>query len=552
MANLCYVNIFVHYLKYVKDLNMKNNFLNKGCRKYVIVYLILSIPLLYFYRFFTTPDYISYVSIAETYIAGNFQDAVNAYWGPLFSWLMAPLLLFNCPSLIAGKIVLIIAGAAVLMLTSNLLTKLKVNGIAYQVSMWSMIPVTLYYVFLFLSPDLLLALCLLTATSLMISDKYETSKTYPIYIGLLGVLAYSAKQYGLLFFVANFLIFSLCLFVRTDKKLKVFINSFVVLIITLSISFICINVLHAKYGNWMIGSAGHYNIAIGPESSGQIHRVSGLIELPNESAVVAWEDPTFYEYRPRQLSLKTAGYFLSLGLKNLQTTIIAFTNISIFSFTILAFFFLMQINNYSNNQKNEIIKFRKNIFEFFKSFFTNKDWFLLFSFMIFTAGYLPVRADIRFLSFAVFLLIIMGGIGLQKILETSFFSDKFRTQMLILIYIASFAFYPCVELVNNANTGKYQYYIAKSIEKHFTKKNIRIATNLNWHDTLYIVAQLNGKYLGKTKSTEINDTLLKELNDYNIDCFLFWKKSDEPQNITGFEIINHQPKCNLTVYKKIF
>jgi len=529
---------------------MKNNFCSKDNLKYLIVYFMLSIPLLYLYRFLTAPDYISYVSIAEKYLAGDFQNAVNAYWGPLFSWLMTPLLYVHCHPLIAGKIVLIIAGAAVLMLTSNLLSKFGVHGKAHKVSMWSMLPVTLYYVFLFLSPDLLLAICLLSATSLMVSDKYEKSKTYPIYIGILGVLSYFSKQYGLIFFVANFLIFSLCLFVRTEKKFKVFINSSIVLLITIFISFIWMNALHAKYGNWMIGSTGQYNMAIGPESSGHIHRINGLIELPNESAVVAWEDPTFYEYTPKHLSIKKVGYFLSLVLKNLQKTIIAFTNISILSFAMLAFYFLMQINDESKKQKNEISKFTINIFEFLKSLFTKKEWFLIFSFLVFIGGYLLVYADIRYISFAVVLLIIMGGIGLQKILETSFFADKFRTQMFILIYFASFAFYPCIELINNANTGRYQYNIAKSIEEHFTKEDIRVATNLNWHDTLYIVDQLKGKYLGKTKSAEINDELLKELKKYNIEQFIFWNNDDEPQNITGFEIIEHNPQYNLTIYKK--
>jgi len=529
---------------------MKNNFCNKDNLKYLIIYFLLAIPLLYLYRFLTTPDYISYVSIAEKYLAGDLQNAINAYWGPLFSWLMTPLLYLNCSTLIAGRIVLIITGSIFLMLTSHLLRKFRIHGTVYQVSMWSMIPVTLYYVFLFLSPDLIMAVCLLSATSLMISEKYENSKTYPIYIGLLGVLAYFAKQYGLPFFIANFLIFSLCLFVRTDKKLKVFINSSIVLLITIFIIFIWINALHAKYGNWMIGSAGQYNMAIGSESSGHIHRINGLIELPNESAVVAWEDPTFYEYTPMHLSLKTGEHFLSIGLKNLQATIIAFTNISILSFAILAFYFLMQIYDRSNKQKNETSKFLINIFEFLKSLFTKKEWFLLFSFLLFIGGYLPVHANIRYLSFAVVLLIIMGGIGLQKILETSFFADKFRTQMFILIYVASFAFYPCIELVNNANTGRYQYNIAKSIEKCFTKENIRVATNLNWHDTLYIVDQLNGKYLGKTKSAEINYELLTELKEYNIEQFIFWNNNDEPQNITGFKIVSHQPKYNLTIYKK--
>ncbi|KQW06668.1 hypothetical protein ASC66_09445 [Leifsonia sp. Root4] len=37
-------------------------------------------------------DGISYISIAEQYAAGQFDIAVNAYWSPMISWLLAPLL----------------------------------------------------------------------------------------------------------------------------------------------------------------------------------------------------------------------------------------------------------------------------------------------------------------------------------------------------------------------------------------------------------------------------------------------------------------------------
>src|SRR5687768_6759202 len=44
------------------------------------------------WRYQMNPDGVSYLSIASKYLAGHFGDAVNAYWSPLYSWLLAGLM----------------------------------------------------------------------------------------------------------------------------------------------------------------------------------------------------------------------------------------------------------------------------------------------------------------------------------------------------------------------------------------------------------------------------------------------------------------------------
>ena len=40
-------------------------------------------------RFFVSPDGNCYLDIASAYLRGDWKNAVNAYWSPLFSWLLA-------------------------------------------------------------------------------------------------------------------------------------------------------------------------------------------------------------------------------------------------------------------------------------------------------------------------------------------------------------------------------------------------------------------------------------------------------------------------------
>src|SRR5215468_8991394 len=41
------------------------------------------------WRYYIEPDGVSYIEIAHAYIQRDFAHAVNAYWSPLYSWLLA-------------------------------------------------------------------------------------------------------------------------------------------------------------------------------------------------------------------------------------------------------------------------------------------------------------------------------------------------------------------------------------------------------------------------------------------------------------------------------
>jgi 4-amino-4-deoxy-L-arabinose transferase-like glycosyltransferase len=49
-------------------------------------------------RFCLSPDAVNYLDIASAYLRGHWKNAVNAYWSPLFSWLLAAGLALTHPS----------------------------------------------------------------------------------------------------------------------------------------------------------------------------------------------------------------------------------------------------------------------------------------------------------------------------------------------------------------------------------------------------------------------------------------------------------------------
>lgn len=41
------------------------------------------------YRFYIEPDGVNYLDIARAYLRRDWTNALNAYWSPLYSWLLA-------------------------------------------------------------------------------------------------------------------------------------------------------------------------------------------------------------------------------------------------------------------------------------------------------------------------------------------------------------------------------------------------------------------------------------------------------------------------------
>ena len=83
---------------------------------YVLIILIFH-P---FYRYLIGPDAISYVSIADHILHGQWTEAANPYWSPLMSWLILPLRALRVPGMLAAQTVCITSGLAVLWLVRRL------------------------------------------------------------------------------------------------------------------------------------------------------------------------------------------------------------------------------------------------------------------------------------------------------------------------------------------------------------------------------------------------------------------------------------------------
>lgn len=109
-----------------------------------------------FYQYQLNPDGVSYLSIAQKYVHGDFADAINGYWGPLYSWLLTPLLAVGTFPLLAAKIGSLAIGLVTLIGLRFLSYRFEMSEMTRNVLLFAMIPILVAFAFSTITADLLL------------------------------------------------------------------------------------------------------------------------------------------------------------------------------------------------------------------------------------------------------------------------------------------------------------------------------------------------------------------------------------------------------------
>ena len=69
----------------------------------LLLYGILGVILLPFYKYQVTVDGISYISSAQKLLRGDFYNAITGHWSPLYSILLVPFLYIGLDPSLAAK-----------------------------------------------------------------------------------------------------------------------------------------------------------------------------------------------------------------------------------------------------------------------------------------------------------------------------------------------------------------------------------------------------------------------------------------------------------------
>lgn len=252
-----------------------------------LLYLLCGWVMFHYLKYQQNPDGISYLTIAKSYASGNWGDAINAYWSPLLSWLLAIFAWMPVELLFVFKFLNLLSGLMALIAVRSVFGKYGLTP------GWSMLLLTLLAVLLLrivfevTTPDLISATLLLWFFRHWLSGK---ALLQPTCTALWMTVLYWAKAYNL-YFVAGILAFDAIIWsvagIYSPAKLwKGF------LLITGLFFLFCfpwLLAIYIKYDQFMLTGSGAFNH--GGTMYDNWKYLLEFVAPPNQRSVFAWEDP---------------------------------------------------------------------------------------------------------------------------------------------------------------------------------------------------------------------------------------------------------------------
>jgi len=510
----------------------------------LIVYLLLTIVLFRLFQYKIAGDEISYINIAHAYAMGHWDNAINGYWSPLYSWLMVPFLYVIGFKPVYGvyisKILSIIIGFFTILAVRKLALTFNINTTVLRVMLTALIIPIVLFVLMYNTPDLLLTMLIILYLSLIYSPEYSNNMHYGILCGVIGAMAYFTKSFAFPFFLIHFVFFNVLFYFKSIKIQKKFIIKNLVLGLTIFfvLSGLWIGTISNKYDKLTFSTAGEYNQAlVGPEYKDNtldngfspIYSI-GLIQPPNNDTTSIWGDLSYFKmdkWSPFD-SWNDIYYEIELIISNIIYT---FNIVESFMFVaiiiIIAMIFMI-------------------IFPKIDCEIKTKLKYLLITMFLYIGGYCLIIPEWRYLWLIFLLLIMSSFIIIDNLHKNHLISINIRNIFLIFLF-CSFIFQPALEISHFANQKSIDYDISKNLELNYNVHG-NFASD-KWDGGLTIAYYLNSKYYGGTKNTNNTTLIDQELISNNIDYYFVW---NNPQLLllNDYHKILNDTTDHLVIYKR--
>jgi hypothetical protein len=282
-----------------------NNGLDKGYMRWLPFAQALLLVLLFWWnapRFWYDfgPDFVSYVSIARHYQDGDWANAVNTWWSPLYSWLLAIMLKIFPDPLLANKLLQLLFALAGWYAFRSLL-RFHLNdkkSILTECLLFASVPFWVYWALRSDTPDLLSAVLLLCFLGCVLRLHTHTQLRLLVLTGVCAALAYLAKAFNFYVVVAvSLLIVCRALWV-TKKRAAIFRNSIRIMAVFVCMCFLWMLAMFGRNKKWQVsGIAMHTPCAAMLLDSMtrpvEVYDCAGL-QLQAGNRISNWETPAVY------------------------------------------------------------------------------------------------------------------------------------------------------------------------------------------------------------------------------------------------------------------
>lgn len=247
------------------------------------------------YRYGVGIDGLSYLTIAEAYARGDWAQALNTYWSPVYSWLLAPLLAVGIDALLAATLLAVGFAGAVLVALGRLLRATGASERSTALTSLATVPLVVYAAHYGVFVDLLLCALLLVYCAELVDPRFGTDRAVAARAGVWMGLAYLTKLYALPV-VAVHLPLALGIrwwMARGTAGRSMAVHGALAVTVAAGIAAPWVVAISVAEGGPTVGSAAGYNIdMIAPDSRGNPIRYGGLIEPSSQGGYSAWEDPS--------------------------------------------------------------------------------------------------------------------------------------------------------------------------------------------------------------------------------------------------------------------
>ncbi len=504
---------------------------------YVTLFAAISLALLPAFRFQINPDGMCYIDVARKLLAGDVGHAINAYWGPLLSWLMVPLLAAGVEPLLAGKVTSVGIGAVTCLAVYRYSGLFGLAPGLRAAVLLGVLPLTVMGSLKMLGPDQLLLCALLAYFSLVFREDYPQEPVFGLLCGLFGGLAFLSKAYGFYFFGAHLLMMTGLHLLRADDtaaRRATLRNLGLALAVFAVIAGPWIGVISAKYGGLTIGTSGQYNHAIyGPEMRNHPMHYAGFIPPPDEASVSAWDDPTRMEVEDWGLfdSAETVRHQIWLLGLNLFKTGKFLQMYTVLALPLLLAHLVLLVRPW-----RETVRDRRGLYP-------------LATVVLFVLPYCTLVVIPRYLWPVVALLPFMGAYLLTLARDIELFTPARRGVAAVLLAVAVAAV-PVGKLVESATKhqgGRRVYELAGHLMQRYPLAG-QIASNGEWHRTVALAWHMDLQYHGEPGELK-REAIVPQLLEQGVDYYFVWNGGPADRALmAGFPEITGEDVPGLEIY----
>ncbi|MEO8429349.1 MAG: hypothetical protein ABI651_19835, partial [Verrucomicrobiota bacterium] len=270
-------------------------------------------------------DGVAYLRIASYYAHGQTDLMISGYWGPLISWLMAPLVAMGVPPLATARVVMGLSAVVFWLGCFSVFRSFRIPPWGLIVGAWLAALVSIMWSVEYIAPDLLLAGLISLAVAQMVSPAWPENRRSAALAGFLWGAAYFAKAVAFPLAIITSLGFAAAWLVDGgNNRWRVLRSLFITVAVFVFVAIPWITVLSLKYHKLTFSTtAAIAHAVVGPPDVVRYHPFGHTFHRPEPGRLTSWEDPSGmqYNYWSPLAKKEYAAHQLKLIARNFQTIV---------------------------------------------------------------------------------------------------------------------------------------------------------------------------------------------------------------------------------------